>query len=291
MKDFRLALVAHRAKVGDKASNLAATCEWVRKAIERGADLVCLPELGLTGHVGHPAMVSEAEPVPGGPCVERLSDLASELDIHVAAGICEDDLGIHYNTQFVVGPKGFVGKQRKVHLSRDEYFYFRHGTRLPVLDLPFVRLGMIICYDNSFPELSRCLALDGAELLFCPHAARFGTWPRVRAARRDAVKRRLARWAATHQARALDNGVYVALCDMVGPCGRGLGVDANHAGGCLLVAPDGEVAARSRTADIGEAMVLVDLRAEAVAAPRRAACFNLQTRRPEVYGAMTRPTE
>jgi predicted amidohydrolase len=291
MKDFRLALVSHRSIVGGKRRNLKATIEWVGRAAEAGADLVGFPELGLTGHVGHPAMVSEAEPVPDGPCVERLAEVARERRLYVAVGICEEEKGIHYNTQFVVGPDGYVGKQRKLHLSRDEYFFFRPGTRMPVLDLPFVRMGIVICYDNTFPETARCLAVEGAELLFCPHAARFGKWPRGKEGRAAAARANLDSWAVTHRSRGLDNGVYVALCDMVGPYGKGLGVEANHAGGCMVVSPRGEAIARTRGRDIEEAMLVEDLRAEAVAARRRAACFNLQTRRPEIYGALTRPTD
>ena len=290
MKDFKLALIAHRSIVGKKERNLKATAAWVRRAKEAGADLVALPELSLTGHVGHQAMVAQAEPVPGGDAVQCLTDLARELGVFIAAGICEDDRGLHYNTTFVVGPRGYVGKQRKVHLSRDEYFYFRHGTRMPVIELPFVRLGIIICYDNTFPEPARCLAVDGAELLLCPHAARFGAWPRSKARRRDVKRRHLERWAVTHRSRALDNGVYVALCDMVGPYGRGLGVQANHAGGCMVVSPEGEVIAQPKGHDIEEEVLVVALQAEQVAARRRAPCFNLQTRRPEAYAPITRPT-
>jgi len=292
MKDFTMALVQHGSPVGKTAENLAATVAWTRKAKRKGADLVCFPELNITGHAGHATMVADAEPVPGGPAVEALCELAADLDVYVAAGICENDRDIHYNTQFVVGPGGYVGKQRKVHLSRDEYFYFRHGTALPVFDLPFARMGIIICYDNCFPEASRCLAVDGAELLFCPHAARFGKWPRDVRGRRAAVAGRKRDWRLTHPARAYDNGTYVALCDTAGRSAMGLkGVEANHAGGIMVVDPYGKVVAESRSRDIRDEMVVVSLPAEAVAERRRSPCFNLQTRRPEVYSALTRPTD
>ena len=104
--------------------------------------------------------------------MRRLERVAAEEKICICAGIAEDDRGIHYNTQFIVGPEGYVGKQRKVHPSQDEYFYFRGGTELPVFDLPFARVGIVICYDNLLPEVPRCLAVAGAELLLSPHAAR-----------------------------------------------------------------------------------------------------------------------
>jgi predicted amidohydrolase len=291
MEDFRLALVAQDSPVGQKAENLAHAQDWVRKAHGHGAKLVALPELGITGHAGHPDMVREAEPVPDGPAVQTLIELARELDVYIAAGICEDDRGIHYNTQFIVGPEGYWGKQRKVHLSGDEYFYFRHGTALPVFDLPFARVGVIICFDNMFPELARCLAVQGAELLLAPHAARFGQWPEKAQARGRAVARNKDQWRLVHRCRAYDNGCYVGLCNDAGRSALEIeGVEANHAGGCMVVDPQGEVMAESQGADVQEEMIVVDLEAEAVAARRRAKCFNLQVRRPEVYTVLCKPT-
>jgi len=291
MQSFRIALVQQASPVGRKEENLAAAVTWARKAKKKGAAFVCFPELNLTGHAGCPEMVDEAEPVPGGHSVRALCDLAAELDLFVCAGIAEDDRGIHYNTQFVVGPAGYAGKQRKVHLSRDEYFYFRGGTDLPVFDLPLARVGIIICYDNSFPEVSRCLAVDGAELILAVHAARFGTWPRSAAGRRKAVAEHKARWRRTQCCRAEDNGTYVALCNTAGRSATGLrGVEANHAGGCMVVDPSGRVAAESRSRDIREEMIVVPLDGKQIAARRRSACFNLQTRRPDAFGALTRPT-
>ena len=295
MKDVKIAVVQHGSPVRTKARNLAATIAWTRKAKRKGAEFVLFPELNITGHAGHSAMVEEAEPVPDGPSVHALCELARELEIYVCAGIAEDERGIHYNTQFIVGPEGYVGKQRKVHLSRDEYFFFRHGTQLPVLDLPFARVGIIICYDNGFPEIARCLAVDGAELLCGPHAARSGTWTFSRkdlTKRRQTVGARKANWRTVHSCRANDNGCYVALCNTAGRSAVGLkGVEANHAGGCMVLDPNGCVVAESRSRDVRDEMVVVDLKGEAVAARRRQACFNLLTRRPEVFGALVRPTE
>lgn len=291
MQDFNIALVQQHSPVGCKADNLAHTIEWIRRAKEQGAKLVCLPELNITGHAGHPAMVMEAEAVPEGPSVQALLRVARELEIYVCAGIAEDDRGLHYNTQFLVGPEGFIGKQRKVHLSGDEYFFFRHGTALPVFELPIARIGIIICYDNLFPEISRCLAVKGAELILAPHAARFGEWPGDEEGRRQAVRRNKDHWRLVHRCRAYDNGCYVALCNAVGRAALNLeGVEANHAGGCMVIAPTGEVVAESRSLDIEEEMIVAALEGEAVARPRRSKCFNLQTRRPEVFKAICEPT-
>lgn len=292
MQDFRIALVQQDSPVGHKEENLANAITWARKGHAQGARLVALPELGITGHAGHPDMVREAEPVPDGPAAQALVALAKELDIYISAGIAEDDRGMHYNTQFIVGPEGFCGKQRKVHLSGDEYFHFRHGTSVPVFDLPLARVGIIICYDNNHPELARCLGVQGAELILSPHAARFGAWPESAEERERAVARNKDHWRLVHRCRAYDNACYVAVCNDAGRSALEIeGVEANHAGGCMVIDPRGNVIAESASTDIQEEMIVVDLLAEAVAAPRRSRCLPLQTRRPEVFKAICAPTE
>jgi predicted amidohydrolase len=289
MQDFTIALVQHNAPVGKKAETLKAVTAWCRKAAAKGAKLVLLPELGLTGHAGHKSMVGQAEPVPGGTCVQSLAETARQLGIFICAGIAEDDLGVHYNTQFIVGPGGFVGKQRKIHPSRDEYFFFRGGTDLPVLDLGLARVGIIICFDNEFPEVSRCLAVKGAEVLLCPHAGRSGAWVADRRARAKRVRQAKDLPRRILSVRAYDNGVYVAYCNMAGRAGV-KGVRANHLGGCLAIDPAGKCIAESRSRDVRDEMVLADLKARRVAARRRDPNFTLRVRKPHVFGALVEPT-
>jgi len=292
MNDFTLALVQHASPVGRKKENLAAVIDWARKARSKGADLVCFPELNITGHAGHQAMIKEAEPVPGGGSVAALMDVASELGLYICAGIAEEERGVFYNTQFVVGPEGYLGKQRKVHLSRDEYFFFRGGTSLPVLELPMARVGIVICYDNEMPELARCLAVKGAEVLLCPHAARFGAWPRTPQDRRRAVARNKKHWTMIHACHAYENGCYVALCNTAGRSAMGLkGVRANHAGGCMVFDPYGNQVCQSRSRDIRDEMLLARIEAKALVQRRNAPCFNLRTRRPEVFTVLCERTE
>lgn len=299
MKSFKIAAVQYNSVVGDKASNLNLMISWTRKAKKAGAKLVMFPELNISGHAGSPAMVSEAEIVPQGKSVKRLEKLTKELDIYICAGIAEDDLGIHYNCQFIVGPKGYLGKQRKVHLSADEAFYFRGGTATPVYELALGRIAMIICADNLYPEMARCLAVKGAEVLLCPHAARcsvkddgtFTAIPDDLKIQRKFVYDNKEKWKLIHRERASSNGCYVVLCNTAGKAAVHLeGVNADHAGGCMIIDPYGEVIAESKTKDIEEEMIVTKLDAEAVAKIRHSACFNLQNRRPEVFKILSEPT-
>ncbi|NOZ19731.1 MAG: hypothetical protein GXP25_01445 [Planctomycetes bacterium] len=289
MRDVTIALIQHNSPVGQKTKNLEQTIAWTKKAKKKGAELICFPELNITGHAGHPDMVNEAEPVPGGETVHVLAGLARELGVYISAGIAEEDRGIHYNTQFLVGPGGYIGKQRKVHLSNDEYFYFRGGAELPVFELPLARVGIIICYDNILPEVSRCLAVKGAELLLCPHAARSGKWRR-NTDRKKVVESVKKNWRMVHSCRAYDNGVYVAICNAAGRAAMRIkGVEANHAGGCMVIDPSGSIIAESKSKDVRDEMIAVLLKGDAVSARRRQSCFNLQTRRPEVFGVLAKP--
>ena len=292
MESFTIALIQQDSPVGKKDSNIEQTIIWSEKAKAVGASIACFPELNITGHAGHPLMVGEAEDVPDGPSCTKLVELSGELDMYICAGLAECDKGIHYNTYFIAGPEGYIGKQRKVHLSRDEYFYFRAGTKLPVFDLSFVRTGIAICYDNEVPEISRCFAVNGAELLLCPHAARFGSWPNGVYGREKAVREQKDHWRLVHSCRSYDNGVYVALCNTAGNSSELIeDVEANHAGCCMVFDPYGKLIAESKSSDIAEEMVVASLDPKPLHDRRTEPCFNLQTRKPEVFGVLSEQTD
>ena len=147
----------------------------MRSAAAAEAELVLFPELVIHGHCT-PNTWDLAEPVPAGPSVETLIDIASRHRLAVCAGMSEKERDIVYNTQVLVGPHGYIGKQRKLHLSRDEVFHYKGGREIPVFDIGPCQVGIVICYDNQFPEIARVLALRGAEVILMPHAGRFKLW-------------------------------------------------------------------------------------------------------------------
>ncbi len=218
-----------------------------------------------------------------------MTELAIELGVTISAGIAEDDLGIHYNTQFLVGPEGYIGKQRKIHLSRDEYYYFRAGTHMPVLAIPGARVGTVICYDSEFPEPARCLAVKGAEVILAPmrHALAPGATKRT-AARPWPLASSTGRspWRATPSLTA-------ALCWPPTPLAARRTTTPALRPTTPVAAwrstPTGLIA-ESRSQDVEEETLIVPLDGSLVAERRSQACFMLQTRRPEVYGALVEPT-
>ena len=292
MQDFKLALISQESRLDRVEENLASTIAWTQKASRRGAQLIAFPELSVTGHGGHPSMIRVAEPVPDGPICKRLTQVAADHNVYLSVGMAERDGAGVYNSQVIIGPDGVVGRARKLHLSNDEYFHFRHGTKIPVFDLPFAKVGAIICYDNLFPEHAGCLALGGAELILAPHAARTGVWRKKPADRKALVKRQMDHYRLVHPTRAYDHSCYVGVCNAVGRAAQAFkGVDANHAGGCLVADPSGTIVKQTPIADFKEQMIVVDLKASAVAEQRERICHPLQTRRGEVFAALGASTE
>lgn len=287
MQDFRAAAVQMNAPLGAVEANLAQIERWTRAAVEEGAQLICFPELAITGHWCAGEVWSISEAVPGGPSCTRLEALARELRCVISVGIAEREAGVAYNTQMVIGPEGFLGKQRKLHMSADEYFHFRMGGKLHIIDIGLCKLGIGICYDTIFPETARIAAVKGAEVFLAPHAARCGQWPQTQEAQRARVATVMDHARMTFRARANDNGMYVIYCNQAGQAGP----ETVHGGGILFVDPAGKIIAESQTELIEDEMVVCDLTAEAFEARRRARCFNLQTRRPEIYGDLCRMSD
>ncbi len=174
------------SELGKPDRALAAIAGWCERAAAEGAELVLFPELVVPGHCA-PNTWDLAEPVPDGPSVRRLVALAHQHGLFLSAGLAEKERDIVYNTQIIVGPLGYTGKQRKLHLSRDEVLYYKGGRELPVFDLGKCKVGIVICYDNLFPEPARILALRGADILLMPHAARIKMWDEMVVATLDAA--------------------------------------------------------------------------------------------------------
>jgi predicted amidohydrolase len=157
--------------IGETGRNVARSIELLEQAASRGARLAVLPELCNTGYVFQSREEARAlaEQIPEGPSTQAWLDAAARLGIHIVAGITEKDGENLYNSAVIVGPSGFIGRYRKVHLWGEEALYFAPGNLgFPVFDTPFGRIGCQICYDCWFPESFRLAALQGAELMCVP---------------------------------------------------------------------------------------------------------------------------
>jgi len=233
LKSINVALAQISCKVGDREHNLNVMKRNIRQARDRDANLIVFPELALTGYTCRDLLYELAEPVPEGPSTHCLEEVAKKEDIHVIFGMperSEKARAALYNTAVLLGPKGFIGKYRKTHLPTHSAFeekrYFRLGYQAPVFETDVGRLGMIVCYDVFFPEITRLLRLKGSQLIVCISAS-------------PAVRREF--FEVLTVARAIENTVYLAYVNLVG-VEDGL----QFWGGSRIVAPNGKIVSQAK---------------------------------------------
>jgi N-carbamoylputrescine amidase len=288
-KTLPVALIQERNQ-GDAEANLARIEAHVAEAARRGAKLVLLQELHNGLYFCQQQCVSQfelAEPIPG-PSTERLGRLAREHGIVIVASLFERrGAGLYHNTAVVLEKDGSIaGKYRKMHIPDDpgfnEKFYFTPGdTGFHPIDTSVGRLGVMVCWDQWYPEGARLMALAGAELLLYPTAI---GWDPEDA--QDEKDRQRNAWILSHRGHAVANGLPVLSCNRVGheasPIGRS-GID--FWGSSHVLGPQGEVIAEAGTDEPEILMTEVDLRrSEDV---RRIWPF-LRDRRIDAYGDLLR---
>ncbi len=288
MKDFTLAMVQHDSYLGTMKENLQKTKFYTVKAKKAGADLVVFPEINITGHAAHESLSSYAVPVPNSEPVQELLDLARAYSIYIVAGIVESDGDKIYNTSFIVGPSGYIGKQRKLHLSLNEALFFSEGDCITTFSLPFAKVGIVICYDCTFPEVSRCLCVDGAELiLFCNAARHVDTdwieWSNDKEVQKIIVHDMKDYLSTITRCRALENRCYVGVCNMTGESGKYVGVKSNHAGGSFIIDPYGKIMIESEPQYIEEALTVAKLSSKPLEILRSWDNSPFKKRRPSIY--------
>jgi N-carbamoylputrescine amidase len=228
MDKFRVGLVQMSCAV-DPNENLEKALWRIRETAARGAQIVCLQELFRSQYFcreENAELFALAEPIPG-PTTETLGRLARELDVVIIASLFERrTAGIYHNTAAVIGTDGeIVGLYRKMHIPDDplyfEKFYFTPGDLGFVnFDTSFGRLGVLVCWDQWYPEAARLTSLGGANILFYPTAI---GWHPAEKAQYGAAQ--LDAWRTIQRAHAIANGVYVAAVNRVGfegPPDRGL---------------------------------------------------------------------
>ena len=293
MQTIRVASLSINSPLGDVAGVLDGMADWTAKAVDDGAELVVFPELQIHGHCT-PNTWDLAESIPDGESTRRVEQIARDHGVFISVGLSEKERDIVYNTQILVGPDGFIGKQRKIHCSRDEVLFYKGGRELPFFDIGKCKIASIICYDNQFPELARILALRGADLLLMPHAARVKMWDDTAESMAAARQHTHDYFISCYAMRARENACFAVLANQAGRAGY---VDTypqdspnqpHHCGGAIVFAPDGEVLACTQRDEIRDEMVVVTLEADRLNAERALANYTLRTRRPELYEELTK---
>ncbi len=232
LRKINIAVAQINCKVGDKKHNIDLMKKHAKKAREKGADLLVFPELSLTGYLTRDLTYNLAEKIPG-PSVNSLEQVARKENLHMIFGMLEHSekaRGVIYNVAVLLGPRGLIGKYRKAQLPTHSVFeekrYFRPGYQLPVFETDIGRVGLTICYDIFFPEISRLLRLKGAQLIICISAS-------------PAVRRKF--FEVFTAARAMENTVFLAYTNLVG-----IEDGLQFWGGSRIIAPSGHIIAQAK---------------------------------------------
>lgn len=229
----------------DRQQNLAASIAGIREAAKQGAELVLLQELHASLYFCQSQKTAHfdlAESIPG-PSTEILSALARELNVVIVGSLFEKRAtGVYHNTAVVLEKDGRIaGKYRKMHIPDDpgfyEKYYFTPG------DLGFTpittsvgRLGVLVCWDQWFPEAARLMALNGAEILLYPTA--IGWEPHDNEAEK---KRQLDAWITVQRAHAIANNLPVVVCNRTGFEAGELHNGIQFWGNSFIAGPQGEI--------------------------------------------------
>lgn len=232
-EDVTIALAQISCRVGDKKHNLGVMKKRISQAKRLGASLIAFPELSLTGYIVRDRSYELAEHVPDGPSVQQLVSIAEKEEMFIIFGMIEKSVkagGVLHNTAVLVSPEGYLGKYQKMHLPTHSVFeekrYFRPGYHAPVFRTEIGNIGMIICYDIYFSEVTRLLSLKGANIITCISAS-----PSVRKGFFETLT----------AARAIENGVFITFSNLAG-----IEDGLQFWGGSRIIAPSGSIIAQAK---------------------------------------------
>ncbi|MBM4335743.1 MAG: carbon-nitrogen hydrolase [Deltaproteobacteria bacterium] len=277
----RIGLV-QQAVGDDPERNLLRAEQAIREAASRGAELVCLQELFRTRYFCQredAALFDLAESIPG-PTTERMSKLAADCGVVLVVPVFERRAaGLYHNSAIVIERDGTIrGHYRKMHIPDDplfyEKFYFAPGDLgFHCIDTSVGRIGVLICWDQWFPEAARLMAMDGAELLFYPTAIAYldGETDEENAAMRES-------WLTVQRGHAIANGVFVCAANRVGREER-----LRFWGSSFVADPRGQLIAQAD--DSSEQVLVVECDLARIESQRRGWPF-LRDRRIDAYGEL-----
>ena len=287
--EVKVSVVQFACELLQLEKNIRRISEFVEVEAKAGQELIVFPELVNIGEItpripGDPVgikgmthtqfattYVQAAETIPG-PTTEALSKLTRKYGVYVIVGMAEKHAtvpAIIYNSGVLIGPKGVIGVHHKMHLPLIEKTYFCAGNEARVFQTELGCIGIEVCYDSRFPELSRMLALKGAEIICCVFASFDKVTPSV-----DGLYHRAF-------VRAEENGVF-----FINAAGTGQQGDIRLTGHSAVAAPDGSLIAVSDTDK--EEVIRTVLKKDDLMKYRSTRNM-LRDRRPELYELISTP--
>jgi predicted amidohydrolase len=269
---MHVAVAQMQPRLGENDRNLEAGIARLEEAVAAGAELLVLPECAIPGYMfdSLEEAMPFAEDIPG-PTTEALEAACRRLGAHVVCGLLEREGDVLYNAAVLVGPDGLVGGYRKTHLpflGVDRFV--TPGDELSVFETPLGRIGLEICYDLRFPEVTRTLALRGADIVAHPT-----NFPMAAKVQTELVT----------VARAAENRIYLLTANRVGRERW-----AEFCGWSQICDPIGTRLAEADATEEGLFLADVDLalarEKDLLLAPGEYEMRLFDDRRPELYGAL-----
>jgi N-carbamoylputrescine amidase len=254
---LKVGLIQMRCSI-NREENIDRAETKVREAAERGAKIICLPEIFTTVYfcqVEDHKYFKLAEEIPG-PTIARFARLAAEIDAAIVAPLFEKRAsGLYHNTAGIIDADGsYLGKYRKMHIPDDplfyEKFYFAPGDLgFRSWQTKYATIGALICWDQWYPEAARLTALRGAEILFYPTA--IGWHPSEKG---EHGARQHASWETIQRSHAIANGCYVAVPNRTGFEAPDGGDGIEFWGQSFVADPSGQIIAKA-SADQEEVLI------------------------------------
>ena len=273
---MRVAVAQIEPRLGEKERNLDACLARLEEAAAAGAEFLVLPECAIPGYMfdSLDEAMPFAEEIPG-PTTEALAGACRRLGTHVVCGLLERDGELLRNAAVLVGPDGLIGTYRKTHLpflGVDRFV--TPGEELAVHDTPLGRIGVEICYDLRFPEVTRTLALRGADIVAHPT-----NFPMAAKVQTEVITR----------ARAAENRIFLLTANRVGKERWG-----EFCGWSQIVDPYGKRLAEAGEREEALLVAEIDLelaRDKDYVIPGEYELYLFRDRRPELYGLLVEEAE
>jgi predicted amidohydrolase len=243
MRDFRATIAQWKAELNDVEANREAIIRGIEEAGKAGVQLLIFPELFLTGYNMRNEVFRLAEEIPG-ESTDIISKAVRNAGIHLIFGMPEREAEMIYNTALLIDPEGNIGRYRKAMLPNfgpfEEGLYYTPGDEFPVFETDLGSIGIEICYDLFYPEISKIYAGKGAEIL-------------VNISGSPSISREL--FERVLPARAIENGTYMLYSNNIGTQ-----ISMVFWGGSRVIGPKGDIIAQGEPFE--EGMVLADLKAD-----------------------------
>jgi len=243
MKSIKIAAAITNSQIGCIKQNLEKIEHFSKLASDNSVSIICFPEMNITGYSNSTKILDYAETIPGA-VTDKIIKLAIKYNITILAGLAEKDINDRkvFISHIAAKPDESFEVYRKLHLGPPEKKIFTHGNSLPLFKSSGVCFGIQLCYDSHFPELSTYMAINGADIIFFPHASPNGS-----------SKQKYHSWLRHLTARAYDNSIFVIATNQTGSNSIN-----NFPGIAVVIEPSGNVLSNDITGDEGILIAQLD---------------------------------